>query len=148
MGEEFQQILDGSNDDEALFSAYSHIGASPTPEEALFAEAWELSNFIAANGFEILFGQHRTIMGFADLFKAIGFDDARPVFQKVSELVPDALLEYDNQNALQEHLQANFSQLQALFYEYLDCSDPLMTAFGNFVRTHRDRFSKSQEPKT
>ncbi len=57
MADHLADILNGSNDDDLLYQLYTRIERARSPAQALFVDAWELSTFIASDGFEILFEQ-------------------------------------------------------------------------------------------
>jgi hypothetical protein len=112
------------------------------PAQAAFVDAWEISTFIASDGFEILFEQQRQFEGIAQALVDIGLPQVLPVFQKVKAVVPDNLLEEGNETALRGHLHSNFDVLKDLLYECLDVSKPyLLPAFGQYVRDHQQDFA-------
>jgi hypothetical protein len=135
-------ILTGSNDEGLLYCLYSRIERARNPAQALFVDAWELSEFIASDGFEFLFEQQRSLDEFTQVFVDIGFPEAASIFQKVKAVVPDAMLKREYDSELREHLTRSFDRLKELFYEYLDASNAhLMPALGEFVRKHKDEFA-------
>ena len=136
-------ILTGSNDDDLLYELYRRIERPRNPAQAVFVDAWQLSEFIASDGFEILFEQERSIDEFAELFANIGFTEALPVFQRVKAVVPNTMLSKNFDVALGDHLRANCERLKELLYEYFDVSNAhLMPAFAGFVRKHHEEFSE------
>src|SRR5688572_23557658 len=142
MSNELADILTGSNDERLLHELYTRIERPCNPAQTLFVEAWELSEFIASDGFEILFEQDRSLDKFAQMLADIGFPEALPIFQKVKAVVPDAMLSKEYNPALRDHLLANFDRLKELLDEYLDVSERrLLPAFGEYVRTHKEDFA-------
>lgn len=143
MGINVAEILNGSNDEDALYELYKRIEPARNRSQALFVEAWELSGFIASDGFEFLFEQDRSIDEFAQLFADIGLPQVLPVFQSVKAVVPDHMLAVEYNSALRDHLTRNFDRLKELLYEYFDIANSqLLAAFGQFVRDHRQDFAE------
>lgn len=141
MSRDLTGILAGSDDELLLQELYLRINLPCNPAQALFVDAWELTTFIASDGFEILFEQDRTLDDFGQVLADIGFREALPIFQKVEAVVPDALLANGYNDALRDHLSDNFDLLKELLYEYLDLANGrLLLAFGEFVRGHKGEF--------
>ncbi len=141
MADDVADIVTGSNDEDLLYQLYTRIERAHSPAQSLFVDAWELSSFIASDGFEILFEQERSLDEFAQVFVDIGFPEALPIFQKAKAVVPDAMLTREYDSELREHLASNFDRLKELLYEYFDISNAhLMPALGDFVRKHKGEF--------
>jgi hypothetical protein len=135
-------ILSGSNDEEAVYNLYRSIKTPRNRVQALFVDAWELSEFIASDGFEVLFEQDRSIDEFAQLFADIGFPQVLPVFQRLKAVVPNHMPTEEYSPALCDHLTNNFDQLKELLYDYLDIADSqLLAAFGQYIRDHKEDFA-------
>ena len=135
-------ILTGSDDEALLYELYTRIEPPCNPAQALFVDAWELSGFIASDGFEFLFEQERSLDEFAQVLVDIGLPEALPIFQKVKAVVPDAMLAKAYDAGLRDHLTNNFDRLKELLYEYLDVADGrLLPAFGEFIRKHKESFA-------
>ncbi len=142
MTTEFADILSGSNDERLLHELYTRIERPCNPSQALFVEAWELSGFIAGDGFENLFEQDRSLDEFAQILADIGFPEALPIFQEVKAVVPDTMLAKEYDTALRDHLLANCDRLKELLYEYFEVSERrLLPAFGDYIRTHKEDFA-------
>lgn len=137
-----QTILAGSNDELLLHELYSRIRHARNPAQAAFVDAWEISSFVASDGFETLFEQDRSIEEFAQALAAIGVPQLVPTFRKVAAMVPEGLRKKGREVALREHLDRNFENLKELFNEYIDISGAfLLPALGHYVREHRDDFA-------
>jgi hypothetical protein len=141
MAEKVADILAGSNDEDLLYELYSCIREPANPEQALFWEAWEVSDFIANDGFEKLFEEEVPMAESAQLFVDIGFLEGMPIFQKVIDVVPGNLTSEGYTSAVAEHLRNNSDRLKELLNEYLDASEALLSAFGQYVRDHKEQFS-------
>ncbi|WP_372724729.1 hypothetical protein [Novipirellula sp.] len=136
------EILAGSDDEALLHELYTRIETPCNPAQALFVDAWELSGFIASDGFEFLFEQERSLDEFAQVLLDIGFPEAKPVFEKVKAVVPDSMLAKEYDAGLRDHLTNNFDRLKALLYEYLELSDTrLLPTFGDFIRKNKESFA-------
>lgn len=68
MAGNINDILAGSNDHRLLDQLYMRIEGARNPAQRLFVDAWELSTFIASDGFEVLFEQERSLDEFAQVF--------------------------------------------------------------------------------
>ena len=135
-------ILTGANDEDLLYDLYVRIESPSNPSQLLFVDAWELTGFIAGDGFEFLFEQDRSLDEFAQVLVEIGFSEAYPIFMKVKGLVPDAMLTKEYDSELREHLANNFDILRELLSEYLDLANAhLLSAFGSFIRDQRGDFA-------
>jgi hypothetical protein len=142
MANNIADILSGSNDEDLLHQVYTRIQPPRNPVQKLFVNAWELSEFVASDGFEILFEQDRSIDEFSKLFADIGFPEALPIFAKVKAVVPDDMLAGECDSALHDHLANNFDRLKELLHEYLDIANArLLPAFGQYVRDHKEDFA-------
>ena len=136
-----EDILAGSNDEGLLYALYSHIESPRNPVQARFVDAWELSEFVASDGFEILFEQDRSIDEFTQLFAEVGFLEALPIFENVKAVVPSEMLAGAHHPELRDHLTRNFDRLNELLHEYFDIADArLLAAFGQYVRDHQEHF--------
>lgn len=135
-------ILTGSDDEDLLHELYTRIEPPCNSAQGLFVDAWELSGFIASDGFEFLFDQERSLAELAQVLVDIGLPEALPIFEKVKVVVPDSILAKDYEDGLRDHLTDNFDRLKELLYEYLDVSDArLLPAFGEFIRKHKESFA-------
>lgn len=135
-------ILAGSDDEALLHELYTRIESPCCPTQTLFVDAWELSGFIASDGFEFLFEQERSLGEFAQVLVDIGFPEALPIFEKVKSVVPDAMLVNEYDVGIRDHLADNFQRLKELRYEYYDVAAArLLPAFGDFIRKHRESFA-------
>jgi len=99
-------ILTGANDERLLHELFMRIERPRNPAQSLFVQAWELSGFIASDGFENLFEQDRSLDEFAQLLTDIGFPEVLPIFQKVTALVPHAMRCQDSM-VLRDHLRVD-----------------------------------------
>jgi hypothetical protein len=133
--------LDGSNDEEALSALYDAIGEPQNSSQKAFVKAWELTGFLASDGFEWLFEQAAKPDELAAMLAAVGFTDGAVFIRKANALVPATLLAEGQEELLSEHLRSHFEPFKALLHEYLGVADTLLTpALGDFVRRHRQDF--------
>lgn len=142
MEENIADILDGSNDELLLEKLYCRIQHNCNSAQARFAEAWELTDFIASDGFEILFEQGRPVDDYAKLLITIGFPQAAPIFEKLNDIVPTHLYLEAYTTETREHLTKNFERLKELLHEYFDVTETgLLDSFGKYIRDHREDFA-------
>jgi hypothetical protein len=133
--------LDGLNDEKALSDLYDAIGEPQNPSQEKFVKAWELTGFLASDGFEWLFEQASAPDGLAAILAAVGFTEGAAFVRKAFEKVPATLLAAGQEELLSEHLESQFEPFKALLHEYLGVADVrLVPALGDFVRRNRQHF--------
>lgn len=130
--------LDDLNDEKALSDLFDAIGEPQNPSQERFVKAWELTGFLAGDGFEWLFEQASGPDGLAAILEAVGFAEGAAFVRKAYEMVPAELLAAGQEERLSEHLRAQFEPFKALLHEYLGVADQrLAPALGDFVRRNR-----------
>ena len=134
-------MLNGSDDYAALSSLYGALGQPQNRSQEQFVRAWELTGFLASDGFEWLFEQDYSVEELAAMLANVGFEEGATFIRRAYSMVPEKLLEEGQEKLLVEHLRANFEPLDALLHEYFRVTDNLLLpAFGNFVRRNRQDF--------
>ena len=137
-------ILNGSNDYEALSSLYGALGEPQNRSQELFVRVWELTGFLASDGFEWLFEQSYGVDELAAMVANVGFQEGATFIRRAYSMVPEALLEVGQETLLFEHLRSNFEPFKALLHEYLRIADDLLLpALGGFVRQNQQDFEGS-----
>ena len=103
--------------------------------------AWELTGFLASDGFEWVFEQDYSADELAAMLADVGFREGAVFIQRAYSMVPEALLAPGQEHLLFEHLRSNFEPFKALLHEYFRVADNLLLpALGNFVRRYRRDF--------
>jgi hypothetical protein len=134
-------ILEGSNDEELLYRLYTSVGQPSNRSQELFARAWEVTDFIASDGFEWVFEQAYPPDRLAAMLADIGFQDGAAFIRRAESMVPAGLRAPGQEEQLFEYLRSRFDQLKELFHEYLGVAGgTLLPAFGEFVRANRQDF--------
>lgn len=140
-------ILNGSNDQAALSRLYLALCSAsglPQPQnraQEQFVRAWELTGFLASDGFEWAFEQDHTADELAAMLADVGFREGAVFIHRAYSMVPEALLEPSQQHLLVKHLQSNFESFNALLHEYFLVADNLLLpALCEFVRRNRRDF--------
>jgi len=134
-------ILDGSNDEAALSSLYSALVQPQNRSQEEFVRAWELSGFLASDGFEWAFEQDYRADELAAMLTNVGFDEGAAFIRRAYSMVPEPLLSPGQEDLLFEHVRSNFEPFKALLHEHLRVADNLLLpALGNFVRQNRPDF--------
>ena len=140
-------ILDGSNDEAVLSRVYLAIRgdtglADPqNRSQEQFVRAWELTGFLASDGFEWAFQQGYSADELAAMLADVGFGEGAAFVRRAYSMVPEALLVPGQERLLFEHVRSQFEPFKALLHEYLRVADDrLLPALGNFVRQNRTDF--------
>jgi hypothetical protein len=134
-------ILNGSNDYEALANLYGALGQPQNRSQEVFARAWELTGFIASDGFEWVFQQRHGVQELAAMLANVGFGEGAAFIRKAYSMVPETLFEAGREKQLFEHLRSNFGPFDALLDEYLHAADNLLLpALGSFIRQNQQDF--------
>jgi hypothetical protein len=136
-------ILAGSNDYDDLQAVYYGVEHTENDAERQFKDFWEITGFIASDGFEWLFEQSWSFDDFVSLFIEMDFTEALPVLQKVRALVPDALRTPGREEEMHNRIKANFEPLKGLLYEYFALADEhLNPRIAQFIRNHGADFCR------
>jgi hypothetical protein len=134
-------ILNGSNDYEALARLYGALGQPQNRSQELFVRAWELTGFIASDGFEWVFQQRHGVQELAAMLANVGFEEGAAFIRKAYSMVPETLFAAGREKQLFEHLRSNFGPFDALLDEYLRVADNLLLpALGSFIRQNQQDF--------
>jgi len=140
-------ILSGSNDEAALSRLYlalcseNGLAHPQNRSQEQFVRAWELTGFLASDGFEWVFEQNYSADQLAAMLADVGFHEGAAFIRRAYSMVPEGLLAPGQQAPLFEHLRANFEPLKTLLYEYFRVADNhLLAALGDFVRQNRPDF--------
>jgi hypothetical protein len=136
-------VLEGSNDVVALAGVYDAVRkAQPANRsQELFVRAWELTGFIASDGFEWLFEQRSHPDELAAILTGIGFPEGAAFIGRAASMLPKELLEPDQEEARFDVLESSFESFKALLHEYLSVANELLLpALGSFVRRNRGEF--------
>jgi hypothetical protein len=103
--------------------------------------AWELTGFLASDGFEWLFEQSHGVGKVTAMLANVGFHEGAAFIRRAYSLVPEPLLDAGREKLLFEHLRSSFEPFKALLHEYLRVADHhLLPALGNFVRENQQDF--------
>jgi hypothetical protein len=136
------EILRGSSDEQLLAELYRRISPPANETQRLYGFVWEVTGYIASDGFEWLFEQQVPLDDFAARFAEIGFPEGSDFVQRAAALVPAPLLEAGDLVALFKHIRSQFEPFKALLQEYLAVADRrLLPALGDFVRRNRQDFA-------
>ena len=140
-------VLNGSNDDAPLSRLYlalcgeSGLAHPLNRSQERFVRAWELTGFLASDGFEWVFEQEYGVDELAAMLADVGFQEGAAFIRRAYSMVPEALLPPGQEHLLVEHLRSNFEPFKALLHEYFRVTDNLLLpALGNFVRQNRRDF--------
>jgi hypothetical protein len=141
-------ILKGSNDDEAVLSRLylalrgeTGLAAPQNRSQEQFVRAWELTGFLASDGFEWAFQQDYSADELAAMLADVGFGEGAAFIRRAYSMLPDAFLSPGQEHLLYEYVRSQFEPFKALLHEYLSVADNLLLpALGNFVRDHRADF--------
>ncbi len=134
-------ILNGSNDGAALTSLYLAILRPQNRSQEQFVRAWELTGFLASDGFEWAFEQDHSAEELAAMLADVGFQEGAVFIRRAYSMVPQELLAAGQDELLFAHLRSNFEPFNALLHEYFRVTDNLLwPALGNFVRQNRRDF--------
>src|SRR5262245_2659197 len=140
-------ILSGSNDEAALSRLYlalrgdTGLAEPQNRSQEQFVRAWELTGFLASDGFEWAFQQRYSADELAAMLADVGFGEGAAFVRRAYSMVPEALLSPGREDQLFDHVRSQFELFDALLSEYLRVADgSLLPALGNFVREHRTDF--------
>lgn len=112
-------ILAGSNDYDDLQVVYYEVEHPENETEQRFKDLWEITGFIASDGFEWLFEQSWSFDDFVSIFTEIGFTEALPILEKVRELIPDGIRTPDREEEMYNRIRASFEPLKQLLHAYI-----------------------------
>ena len=140
-------ILNGSNDEAVLSRLYlalrgeTGLAAPQNRSQEQFVRAWELTGFLASDGFEWAFQQNYSVDELAAMLADVGFGEGAAFVRRAYSMVPGAWLSPGNEDLLFEHVRSQSEPFNALLHEYLRVAeDLLLPALGKFVRDHRADF--------
>ena len=139
--------LDGSNDEAVLSRLYlalrgeTGLADPQNRSQEQFVRAWELTGFLASDGFEWAFQQIYSADELAAMLADVGFGEGAALVRRAYSMVPDALFLPGQEHLLIKHVRSQFEPLKALLHEYLSVADNLLLpALAKFVREHRADF--------
>jgi hypothetical protein len=136
-------ILSGDDDELAFDQLRQLISVPSNPAESTFATFWDVTDFIASDGFEWLFEQPITCEELQDVFTAIGFMQGVPYLRRAYDMVPKHLLGPDGTDERTTYLIDHFDAFNNLLHEYLSIADSkLLATVGNYVRNNASQFSE------
>lgn len=140
-----EAIVAGSNDYDDLQALYYGVEYPENDAEKRFKDFWEITGFIASDGFEWLFEQSWSFDDFLSIFNEIGFTEALPILEKVRMLIPDAIRTPDRGDEMKTRIRASFQPLEQLLNEYFDVADEhLNSKFAQFIRSHQRDFRRTE----
>ena len=94
-----------------------------------------------SDGFEYLVDQDPGLEAYAIAFDQIGMPQVKPIFERVTALIPAHLRLRENEEAMHVYLREKFDDLQNLLSEFFGASAEVLTFLGRFVREHKADFA-------
>ena len=123
-------ILNGSNEETVLDELRESIQDPRNADELSFVTCWDVTGFLASDGFEWLSQQAVSAEELASDFERVGLPEMRGYLDRAAQI------ERGTNGVTDRH-----EQLRELLDEYLETFEPrLLSAFGDFVRRHEQSF--------